>query len=202
MWGQSLPWHKVLNAVVAELSIYKWKNQRGRIDSLLLWVSRLSARQTELSVEKEENLRTFCWERNQCNAIKANHVISFIPDTYLPSSTHRRCFLRSFLVGLSSILTRIWETLGTVWILQWLYWGKLLSKFATAEWLHSRRAVWILSFSEIAEKCLLVRLTILIFFSRYVTFSPNVANFSGIRTVRVLRALRTISVLKGESTYF
>ncbi|RMX46589.1 hypothetical protein pdam_00019719 [Pocillopora damicornis] len=31
----------------------------------------------------------------------------------------------------------------------------------------------------------------------YVTFSPNVANFSGIRTVRVLRALRTISVLKG-----
>ena len=22
MWGQSLPWHKVLNAVVAELSIY------------------------------------------------------------------------------------------------------------------------------------------------------------------------------------
>ena len=25
-----------------------WKNQRGRIDSLLLWVSRLSARQTEL----------------------------------------------------------------------------------------------------------------------------------------------------------
>ena len=40
------------------------------------------------------------------------------------------------------------------------------------------------------------------FLSRYVTFSPNVANFSGIRTVRVLRALRTISVLKGESTYF
>ncbi|KAL9954360.1 hypothetical protein ACROYT_G041885 [Oculina patagonica] len=31
----------------------------------------------------------------------------------------------------------------------------------------------------------------------YVTLSPNVANFSGIRTVRVLRALRTISVLKG-----
>ena len=28
--------------------IHKWKNQRGRIDSLLLWVSRLSARQTEL----------------------------------------------------------------------------------------------------------------------------------------------------------
>ena len=42
MWGQSLPWHKVLNAVVAELSIYKWRNQRGRIDSLLLWVSRLN----------------------------------------------------------------------------------------------------------------------------------------------------------------
>ena len=30
------PWHKVLNAAVAELSIYKLKNQRGRIDSLLL----------------------------------------------------------------------------------------------------------------------------------------------------------------------
>lgn len=30
-----------------------------------------------------------------------------------------------------------------------------------------------------------------------MTLSPNVANFSGIRTVRVLRALRTISVLKG-----
>ena len=29
---------------------YKWKNQRGRIDSLLLWVSRLSARLTESSV--------------------------------------------------------------------------------------------------------------------------------------------------------
>ena len=25
MWGWSLPWHKVLNAVVAELSIYKLK---------------------------------------------------------------------------------------------------------------------------------------------------------------------------------
>ena len=48
MLGLSLPWHKVLNAVVAELSVYKWKNQRGRIDSLLLWVSRQSARQTEL----------------------------------------------------------------------------------------------------------------------------------------------------------
>ena len=36
MWGQSLPWHKVLNAVVAELGIYKRRNQRGRIDSLLL----------------------------------------------------------------------------------------------------------------------------------------------------------------------
>ena len=44
MWGQSLPWHKVLNAVVAELSIYKWRNQRGRIDSLLPWVSRLNER--------------------------------------------------------------------------------------------------------------------------------------------------------------
>ena len=33
--------------MVAELSIYKWKNKKGRIDSLLLWVSRLSARQTE-----------------------------------------------------------------------------------------------------------------------------------------------------------
>ena len=29
---------------------YKWKNQRGRIDSLLLWGSRLSARLTESSV--------------------------------------------------------------------------------------------------------------------------------------------------------
>ncbi|PFX17439.1 Sodium channel protein type 4 subunit alpha B [Stylophora pistillata] len=36
---------------------------------------------------------------------------------------------------------------------------------------------------------------------RYVTLSPNVANFSGIRTVRVLRALRTISVLKGFWIY-
>ena len=32
--------------------IYKWRNQRGRIDSLLLWVSRLSARQTELSSDE------------------------------------------------------------------------------------------------------------------------------------------------------
>ena len=36
MLGLSLPWHRVLNAVVAELSVYKRKNQRGRIDSLLL----------------------------------------------------------------------------------------------------------------------------------------------------------------------
>ena len=37
MWRLSLPWHKVLNAVVAELSIHKLKDKRGRIDSL--WLS-------------------------------------------------------------------------------------------------------------------------------------------------------------------
>ena len=31
MWGWSVPWQKVLNAVVAELSIHKLKNQRGRL---------------------------------------------------------------------------------------------------------------------------------------------------------------------------
>ena len=36
IWRYSRPWHKVLNAVVAELSIYKLENQRGRIDSLWL----------------------------------------------------------------------------------------------------------------------------------------------------------------------
>ena len=34
IWRYGLPWHKVLNAVVAELSIHKLKNQRRRIDSL------------------------------------------------------------------------------------------------------------------------------------------------------------------------
>ena len=33
MWGYSLPWHKMLNAVVEELGIHKLKNLRGRIDS-------------------------------------------------------------------------------------------------------------------------------------------------------------------------
>ena len=34
IWRYSLPWHKVLSAAVAELSIHKLKNQRRRIDSL------------------------------------------------------------------------------------------------------------------------------------------------------------------------
>ena len=34
IWRYGLPWHKVLNAVVAEQSIHKLKNQRRRIDSL------------------------------------------------------------------------------------------------------------------------------------------------------------------------
>ena len=53
MWGQSLPWHKVLNAVVAELSIYKWKSQRGCIYSLLLWVLHLSACRCETQSNRE-----------------------------------------------------------------------------------------------------------------------------------------------------
>ena len=35
MWGQSPPWHKVLNALVAELSIHKLKNSRRRHDERL-----------------------------------------------------------------------------------------------------------------------------------------------------------------------
>ena len=34
IWRYGLPWHKLLNAVVAEQSIHKLKNQRRRIDSL------------------------------------------------------------------------------------------------------------------------------------------------------------------------
>ena len=48
IWRYGVPWHKVLNAVVAEQSIHKLKNQRRRIDSLWLWVSRQSARRTDL----------------------------------------------------------------------------------------------------------------------------------------------------------
>ena len=33
MWRYGLPWHKMLNAAVAEQSIHKLKNQRRRIDS-------------------------------------------------------------------------------------------------------------------------------------------------------------------------
>ena len=33
---------------------------------------------------------------------------------------------------------------------------------------------------------------------RYITMAPNIANFTAIRTVRVLRALRTISVISGQ----
>ena len=43
MWGLSLPWHKVLNAVVAELSIYKWKNQRIKEDVSILCYSEVCA---------------------------------------------------------------------------------------------------------------------------------------------------------------
>ena len=43
-------WYNLTNRKKTILNpTYKWKNQRGRIDSLLLWVSRLSASQTELS---------------------------------------------------------------------------------------------------------------------------------------------------------
>ena len=42
--------------MVAELSIYKWENQRGRIDSLLLWVSHLSTHQTTFSEKREKVL--------------------------------------------------------------------------------------------------------------------------------------------------
>ena len=51
IWRCGLPCHEVLNAVVPEKSIHKLKNQRRRIDSLWLWawVSRRSARQTDLS---------------------------------------------------------------------------------------------------------------------------------------------------------
>ena len=48
--------------------IYKWRNQRGRIDSLLLWVSRLSARQTELSSDEvlsDEFCLTSAFHKNQ-----------------------------------------------------------------------------------------------------------------------------------------
>ena len=34
IWRYGLPWHKLLNAVIAELSISKLKTQRRRIDSL------------------------------------------------------------------------------------------------------------------------------------------------------------------------
>ena len=37
-----------------------------------------------------------------------------------------------------------------------------------------------------------------VMYSRYLTMAPSVANFSGIRTFRVLRALRTISVIEGS----
>ena len=42
--------------MVAELSIYKWENQRGSIDSLLLWVSHLSTHQTTFSEKREKVL--------------------------------------------------------------------------------------------------------------------------------------------------
>ena len=38
IWRYGLPWHKVLNALVAELNIHKLKNQRRCIDSLYLCV--------------------------------------------------------------------------------------------------------------------------------------------------------------------
>ena len=41
-------WHTVYIYIYIYIYIYKWRNQKGRIDSLFLWVSRLSARQTEL----------------------------------------------------------------------------------------------------------------------------------------------------------
>ena len=37
-----------------------------------------------------------------------------------------------------------------------------------------------------------------LFFYRYITVAPNIANLTGIRTIRVLRALRTFSALKGK----
>ena len=43
--SESLKIHDILYIYIY---IYKWRNQRGRIDSMLVWVSRLSARQTEL----------------------------------------------------------------------------------------------------------------------------------------------------------
>ena len=70
-----LPWHKALNAVVAELSICKWKNQRRCIASLLLWVSHLSACQTELSSvlsdeHLELNLTSMNWVREKTKRLR------------------------------------------------------------------------------------------------------------------------------------
>ena len=38
----------------------------------------------------------------------------------------------------------------------------------------------------------------LVLFFRYLTVAPAVKNFTGIRTFRVLRALRTISAVEGK----
>ena len=47
---------KVLNAVVAELSIYKWKNQRGRIDSVTLnFALKRSSDRTFLYIEESNS---------------------------------------------------------------------------------------------------------------------------------------------------
>lgn len=41
---------------------------------------------------------------------------------------------------------------------------------------------------------------LLLFCFSYLSIAPNIASFSGIRTLRVLRAFRTISALKGLRT--
>ena len=68
--------------MVAELSINKWKNQRGRIDSLLLWVSCLSTCQTELFCLKQRyrQHKLSFRSRNYSNSTKLSKHIWTLKD--------------------------------------------------------------------------------------------------------------------------
>ena len=89
--------------------IYKWKNQRGRIDSLLLWVSRLSTRQIYIYIYIyiyiiKSKLYHFYLSVNSLNFLRSFAICCFLFDLFI--------YILEFVIsiGLLSRERSFWET--------------------------------------------------------------------------------------------
>ena len=85
--------------------IYKWKSQRGRIDSLLLWVSRLSTRQIYIYIYIiKSKLHHFYLSVNSLNFLRSFAICCFLSDLFI--------YIFEFVIsiGLLSRERSFWET--------------------------------------------------------------------------------------------